>query len=346
MPRPLRLAILGTGWAASEHAKRLRQDPDVAIVAVIGRTRERAAALAQAHGAVAHADLAGVIAHERLDACYVCLPPFAHAGQVEALAAAGIPLFLEKPIAADVAHGERMAAAVAASGVPTQVGFHMRHGAASRALKQRLVSGEAGRPTVFQGTWWSNHLHSAWWREDAKSGGQLVEQAIHLYDLALWYCGPAVEVTTVWDNLCHRHVSDYTVDDTSASLIRFASGAMATVVASNCAIPWEWSPRWTLVCQRLTATCASPNDGAFVATDAEAMSATRWQETRAVDPYLAETQEFLAALRGGPPPGAPITDGLAALRLVHAARQSAIRGQPVALAERDTFPARFTPSHR
>jgi predicted dehydrogenase len=329
-PKNVRVGILGTGWVAGVHAKHLSGEPGVSIVAVCGRTASRAQELAQTHRAAAYGSVREMIARERLDACYVCLPPYAHDGQTEELARAGIHLFLEKPIAHDVARGERMAEAVAQAGVVTQVGFHMRHGTASRALKRALEEGEAGRPTLFHGLWWCNNVHSAWWRDDERSGGQLIEQAIHIYDLALWYLGKAVEVNAAWGNLCHGQVPDYTVDDTSAALIRFASGAIATVSASNCAIPWQWTPRWSLVCERLTAELSGINDGAFTRT-ADPGAVTRWTEQREADPYLAETREFIAGVRGGPRPGAPIGDGLAALRLVHAARRSAIERRPISL---------------
>jgi predicted dehydrogenase len=328
-PQPLRIAMLGTGWTAGMHAARATAIPGVSVVAACGRTRSAAEAFCAPYKATAYDDCTRMLEQERLDALYICLPPFAHHGQVEAAAKRGVHLFLEKPIAGDVARGRSQRDACLAAGIITQVGYHLRHGTATRALKQAQLDGRAGRPTLFQASWRCNNIHSAWWRDLSKSGGQLVEQAIHLYDLACWYLGTPVEVSAQAQNLCHGAISDYTVEDTSAAVVRFASGAMAAITASNCAIPGEWTPSWNIVCERMTVDFTSCNQARFVAT---APQVVRWQESREVDPYQVETEEFIHAIRGGPATSAPIGHGFESLRLVHAAWQSALAdGRPVRL---------------
>jgi predicted dehydrogenase len=210
--------------------------------------------------------------------------------------------------------------------VVSQVGYHLRYGVASRALKRALDDGSAGRPTLFQASWMCNNVHSEWWRDQTKSGGQLFEQAIHLYDLACWYFGEPRSVSAAAENLCHRDSPGYTVEDTSASVIRFASGAMASIIASNNAIPWEWTGKWTVVCEKLTASFASHSQAEFVKTADQ--KAERSSVSGDVDPYVEETKEFLAAVRAKDPRAVstPIRDGLRSLRLCAAAMESARRG--------------------
>jgi predicted dehydrogenase len=328
----LRIGILGSGGWAGQHAQRITRESGARLVAVCGRNRAKAEELAGKHGAEAYDDFSAMLTRARLDALYICLPPYAHTGQAEEAAKAGVHLFLEKPIAIEPGRGRAIVEAIDGAGVVSQVGYHMRFGTASRALKRAIDDGSAGRPTLFTGTWTCNNNHSEWWRDIARSGGQVLEQAIHIYDLACWYLGEPVSVTAAAENLCHREVPGYTVEDTSAAVVRFASGAVASITASNCAIPWEWSGRWSLICERLTAGFQSHNQAEFVKTADQ--KAERSAVAGDVDPYAEETREFLAAVRARDPKAvcAPARDGLRSLRLCAAALESARQGgAPVAL---------------
>jgi len=260
---PLRVGILGTGYMGRLHARNLRTFPDVALTACCARTQEQAADFSReetAGQAVAYADFSHMLHESPLDALYICLPPFAHTGQTEQAAAAGLHLFLEKPLALTEAHAATMVAAIERAGVVSQVGYHQRFGAAVERARAMIVDGMAGRPTLFQASYECNALHSAWWRDQTRSGGQVFEQVIHQYDLAHFFLGPAQLVTGFVDNLCHRQYADYTVDDTSVAAIRFTSGAMASIIGSNCAVPMEWRSAFHLICERLTVHFTSPND--------------------------------------------------------------------------------------
>ena len=108
------MGIVGAGGVARRHAGALAAMPDVTLVGVTDPDRERAADLA--------------------DTAWVCVPPFAHGEVEERLAAAGVALFVEKPLGLDVATAERVQDAVDAAGVPTSVGHHWRSSTASGAM--------------------------------------------------------------------------------------------------------------------------------------------------------------------------------------------------------------------
>ena len=74
-----------------------------------------------------------MLAEATPDLLIVALPPFAHAGQVEAAARAGVNLLVEKPIALDMDRAEAMVAAVRDSGVVGACGFMYRFGEAVEA---------------------------------------------------------------------------------------------------------------------------------------------------------------------------------------------------------------------
>ena len=73
-----RIGFIGAGGIAGRHMANLAGFEDVAIVAIADPAAERAAEAASRCGARAYADHRAMLDAEKLDACYVCMPPFAH----------------------------------------------------------------------------------------------------------------------------------------------------------------------------------------------------------------------------------------------------------------------------
>lgn len=323
MAKSLRIGIVGAGFMGQTHTKNLGRLPAVKVVAVCEKTGK---VNPDVFGKMpVFTDFDEMLAGTKLDAVAICIPPFAHGGEVEKAAAAGLHILLEKPIALTVARANRMARAVAKAGVVSQVGYHFRHAEPVRRLRAMIASGQAGRPTLFQGRYFCNCLHSEWWRDVRKSGGQVLEQAIHVYDLAMHLLGSEPDrVAGMLDNLVHKDADGYTVEDTSAAVVHFRNGAMASISATNCAVPWEWTASFNVVCEKLTAYFKTPTEAEFVCTAQDPVK----RETVAGgdDPYFAEARDFIDAIRKRRPALAPIAEGLTGLKLVAAVCQSSEKG--------------------
>ncbi|WP_308636368.1 Gfo/Idh/MocA family protein [Paenibacillus silvisoli] len=324
MTQTIRVGIAGTGMMGQIHAKHLLNIPGVEVTAACGTTIEKAEAFCAAHtggAARAYEDFNAMLDGETLDAVYICLPPYAHHGQVEAAARKGAAVFIEKPIALNTDIAGRMVTAIEEAGVVSQVGYHNRFGAAVLELKRLIDDGTAGVPTLFDGRYDCNSLHSPWWRDRSLSGGQVFEQAIHTYDLAMLFLGTPERVTGYTANLNHQEAEGYTVEDTSAAVIRFASGAMASITASNNAVPGEWNSSFTIICTKLTAHFKGSNKAEFIFTGGA--EPVRREIDAELDVYAAETDAFIAALRGEGAEVCPIREGLRSLRLVEQVMRSA-----------------------
>lgn len=335
MTSPIRIAILGCGGIARAHARAATAEGAV-ITAAASRDAKSATAFLAEHGAPgarAWTDPRAMVAAADADVLAVCLPPGAHDGVEEEAAARGMHLFLEKPIALDPARGASIAAAVSRAGVACQIGFQYRTTAPIAELRARIADGRAGEPSLFTGRYWCNALHPAWWRDPAVGGGQMVEQAIHLYDLALHLLGPAVSVSALCGNLGHRDRTDYRVDDTSGALVGFRDGAMAVIAASNCAVPGAWQPSFSVVCRNLSAEFTAPESGRIVTTGGRPAEQLAPGESCPVEhPAMGENptrllwRDLIRAVRQGGTTIAPISCGLDSLRLVAAAAASARQG--------------------
>jgi predicted dehydrogenase len=328
----LRTGIIGCGNFAHKHSQILSVRPEVELVAFCDNSADTANAFSRQYAqgkATAYTDFVRMYDEAKLDLVYICLPPYAHTNEVELACSHGVHFLLEKPIALTVEAARAMAAQVEKSQVKSQVGFMYRHGQAALSLKALMNQQEAGPRGLFTGRYACNSLHAPWWRNRVKSGGQLVEQIIHLVDITRFFFGEAVEVYSVQANLFHQDVPDYTVEDASATTIRFAGGGIAVLSATNGAIPNRWDYDWRIFLKGVTADFTDANHAVFHQTERD------WPETITVsadkDVYLAETLNLIRAIEDDEDTAVPIEEGVKSLELALAATQSSVEGKPVSL---------------
>jgi len=329
--KPLRTAILGCGHIAKRHADILATLDSVRLVGFCDQNVPAAEEFALRYGpGPVFEHWAQMYEELDLDLIYICLPPFAHADEVSQACQHGVHIFLEKPIALTSELARTMARDVVESGVKCQVGFMYRFGEAAEWLKNRI--GDPAPAKAFMVARYScNSLHSWWWRDKAKSGGQLVEQAIHLLDLARFFLGEPESVYSSQANLFHQGVEDYTVEDASATVIRFRNSSLAVMAATNGAIPGRWDCDWRIVLPGLTADFSDPNHATLHSTASDWPSLTTIASEKNM--YRALTLDLIEAIRTDRSPAIPIEEGVLSLELVLAAARSANQNAPVSVAQ-------------
>lgn len=328
-----RVGMLGCGGIANAHATNLQDLAQVDLVALCDVAPARAEDFNQKYAAgkaTVYSDFHAMYERAKLDAVWICLPPFAHADEVELAAERGIHVFIEKPIALDMATAHRMTQAVEQTGIKSQVGFMMRFGRAVETVKALIESGEAGELGWAQGVYRCNALHAPWWRDKSKSGGQIVEQIIHTYDIIRYFLGEPTTAFALTDNLFHRDVENYTVEDVSVASLKFRNGAVASVAGTNGAIPGRWEATFTLVCRNLTVEFADANRATLYHTGADPV------RREVIDPMAdksnlmrAETLDLLNAMASNGQTRTPMSEGAKTLELVLAVNRSAASGEVV-----------------
>jgi predicted dehydrogenase len=280
-----------------------------------------ARALADQYGAVTCDDAAAVLALAP-DAVYVCVPPFAHGPAEEAVLAAGAALFVEKPVAVDVATAARIADLVATAGVVTAVGHHWRY----LGIVEQAAALLAGRPIrLVDGVWWDKVPPVAWWSRRDRSGGPVVEQAAHVIDLARALIGEFDEVYAVGTGT-PPPIEGADVDSATAATVRFASGAVGTM-SSTCALGWKEKAGLSVVADGLTLFVGE--DELVVRDEAGAWSVAGDPEAARV----AVDRAFVDAVRGvGDDVRVPYAEALRTHRVACAITESAGSGAPVRVA--------------
>lgn len=330
----LQIGLLGCGGFARRHAQNLQLLGDeVALVAFCNRTLAKAADFAARYGtkdAAVFADHHAMLAQVPLDALVVTLPPYAHSDEVALAAERGVHVFIEKPIALRSEDGWRMVAAAERAGIVTQVGFMYRFGTAVETLKALIDNGTAGPVGLMTARYFCNALHAPWWRMRDKSGGQFVEQVIHLVDLMRYLMGDPISAYARQANLFHRDTPGYTVEDVGAAIYGFPTGAIGVIAASNAAIPNRWDHDYRIVTQNLTAEFAHANQATVTFTADPERAPLVIAADRNI--HLAAMQDFLQAIRTGSQTRTPLREGAMSLDMALAANRSAVEHAEVSLA--------------
>lgn len=190
--KTVRLGMVGTGGMGQGHLERLAQIPEGQIVALCDADEERVRSVAAPLGAAPYTDAARMIQDERLDALYVCVPPYLH-GDIEIQAARrGLHLYVEKPINLTLEGARRAWEAIDAAGVMTQAGYQLRYQPNTMQLKAFLADKAVGTAHVYR---WSGVPGLSWWDRYDRSGGQLVEMTTHQVDLLRWVMGEVEAVS-------------------------------------------------------------------------------------------------------------------------------------------------------
>jgi myo-inositol 2-dehydrogenase/D-chiro-inositol 1-dehydrogenase len=286
---PIQIGFVGTGGIANTHFDALSQLPEAQPVAFCDIDSERAERAAARFGGRAYTDWRTMLDAESLDALYICLPPHGHDGVEIAAAERGIHLFVEKPVARDLDYARRVEKAIQRAGVMSMVGYHFRYYGAIERAKERLH----GLPVLMvKGAWDGGMPGVPWWRQHALSGGQLVEQTTHIFDLARYLVGEIVEVFTFSQNnpaLLHHPNGDVNVADVVC--LKFENGAVGVITDTNgLHAPGEVGLK-VYTPERIVEV----SWGRMVETEAN-----RKEEYFSRDnPYLRESEAFLTAIRTG-----------------------------------------------
>jgi predicted dehydrogenase len=287
---------------------------------------EAAQAAAQQFGVPkAYATAAEVFADPEIQAVYIATPVAAHAGQIIAAAQAGKHVFVEKPVALNVAEAEQAIAACARAGVLLGCGYMMRFHALNVAARDLIARGELGRVVAgrAQLTCWYPPIAGAWRQDPAcGGGGSLMDMGSHCIDLLEFIAGSKVASVFAM-NQCL--VQAYRSEDTSTVVLRLANGAQMIVDslfnvpdAASRSLLELYGTKGALYGEgtigqmptgRITAMLSDQGD--YDAQQERAPSTHTFDlEAELVNMYAAEIEQFSQAVLTG---GQPLVDGAEAL---------------------------------
>lgn len=244
------IGIAGYGMMGRAHsyaytvAPVMRQLPFRPRLRVIsGRDREKVARAATAYGFESWTDdWRRLVERPDVDIVDICTPPGTHAEIAIAAARAGKAVICEKPLAVTYAQAAAAADAVQSAGVLNAVGFNYRKLPAVSLMKRMIDEGAVGQIRLVHARWLSDEFVDPNipfdWRFDRDLGGTTIaDLGSHLIDLATWMAGPLAEVAGQSETFVKsRSGRAVTVDEASAALARFESGARGVFEMARTAV--------------------------------------------------------------------------------------------------------------
>ena len=233
----VKLGFIGSGGIVKGHLEHgLKDFPDVEFVGWCDLSLETAEARkAEAGGkGKVYTDAEKMLNEAKPDAVYIMLPPFAHGPAEDLVLDRGLPFFIEKPVAIDLATARRVAESVRKKNLITSVGYMTRYRNSVQRVRGLLKDQQpviahggwlGGGPDKYEGIW-------AWWVQKNKSGGQFLEQTTHTIDLTCYLFGEvkSVYAVAVKDRLPRPDF--FTIEDASMVQLGFKNGAAANLVST------------------------------------------------------------------------------------------------------------------
>ncbi|MBM4418597.1 MAG: Gfo/Idh/MocA family oxidoreductase, partial [Chloroflexi bacterium] len=236
----IRVGIVGTGLSANQHVTALRQMPEASVVGVAGTSREKARAFAATWDIPAAFDSAPtLLAEGAIDVLHACVPPDARVELVRACAAHGVHILVEKPMARTLAEADAMIDIAAAGSITLGSMFQNRFTPLAQRTRQLVQAGDLGRVIIVElsARWYreAEYYRGSAWRgsREREGGAVLINQAIHGIDLLRWICGPVQELSA----RVATQVQPIEMEDTGIATLRFANGALGSIVATTAGWP-------------------------------------------------------------------------------------------------------------
>src|SRR5215208_1105062 len=198
---PIPVALLGYGLAgAAFHAPLIAAEPRLRLDAIVTRDPERRAAAAAAHPEATLLDSADAVWDRagELGLVVVATPNRTHVPLARAALAAGLPVVVDKPLAATADEARALVAEARAGRLLLTVFHNRRWDGDLLTVRELMAGGDLGRVLRFESRFerWRPEI-KAGWRERAggeEAGGVLYDLGSHLIDQALWLFGPVDEV--------------------------------------------------------------------------------------------------------------------------------------------------------
>jgi predicted dehydrogenase len=320
---PLSFAIIGCGLIGRKRAAALARIPQAALRYACDLDASRAAELARTTpGAQPVTDYRTALAAPEVHAVIVATLNASLAPIALAAVQAGKHVLVEKPGARSAAELRELRAAAAKSGVQVRIGYNHRFHPALQKTRELIDRGALGPLLFLRGRYGhgGRQGYDREWRADPRQsgGGELLDQGVHLIDLAGWFLG---EFPTV-DGHAATYFWDMPVDDNAFVSLRTAQGQTAWLHVS-CT---EWKNLFSLEIYGRDAKIAIDGLGGSYGVERLAYyrmlpemgppETTIWEYPRPDDSWALETRAFIDDIRGSRRPTPGVEEGIRVLEIV------------------------------
>ena len=355
---PLRVGVIGLGYAGDRHLNAFTRLPNVEPVALAGLEEERLRELGARYGVPnLYRSWEDLVARDDLDVVSIGAPNHLHAPIAIGALEGGRHVLCEKPLARTGAEAEEIVRAARAADRAVHVAFTQRERGDVQALKRHVDEGNLGRVYHAKATWMRRNgipgMGGWFTSKEMAGGGPLIDLGVHMIDMALYLMGePEVESVSCAtyaelgpqgrggrvDLGLMRGDRPYEVEDLATAFIRLSGGATLNLEA-GWAVYRESSDDFGVTLYgtdggaEMKVRNYGTSDTVRIYTDVAGVPAVVAPEIEAREGHLAVIQRFVETIRGGDWSGQHGEDGLSRARIIDACYASALEGREVSLRE-------------
>ncbi len=323
LQNPLRLAIIGCGLIGFKRANALSKVTGATLIAVCDLDLSRATKLALMHsGCATSTDAAEVIGRSDVDAIIVATLNSSLAPLTLAAVQAGKHVLVEKPGALNASQLSEVKSAAKKTGAKVRLGYNHRFHPALQKAREIFDSGALGPLMFLRGRYGHGGRkgYDREWRADPKQsgGGELIDQGVHLIDLAGWFLGDFATI----DGHATTYFWDMKVDDNAFLSLRTSAGQTAWLHVS-CT---EWKNMFSLEIYGRDGKISIDGLGGSYGTEKLAYykmlpqmgppETTLFEYPGGDSSWTIETEAFLSDMREGREPSPGLNEGITTLKIV------------------------------
>lgn len=343
----LQVGIIGLGNIARDrHLPAWNHVPFVEVAALADTSEaalQKAAALRP--DARQFSDWQELIALDDLDIVDICTPTALHAPMALAAMNRGKHVLCEKPLAANLAEVDELAAMAQTAGKLLMTGQVFRFLPVSAQLFAQIQDGRLGEIYFTRAQWLRRRRlppAATFIQRSLSGGGPLLDIGVHVLDLACWFLGfpePVSVTAFTSDRLAHRMDlgsewgdwprERFDVEDFAAGMIRFANGSVLTLEAS-----WlGFTPDDELMriqCLGTEAGLVWP-DGVLVGESQNVPWTMRLDKAQERHGFDEQIRQFAVAVRDAGPSPVPVSQTRIVIQILEAMYRSAQAGREIRL---------------
>ena len=358
---PLRVGVVGLGYAGEQHLKNFVKMPNVEAVALAGLEEDRLRELGDRYGVhELHRSWEELVAREDLDVVSIGTPNHLHAPIAVAALEGGRHVLCEKPLARTGAEAADIVEAARKADRAVHIAFTQRERGDVQALKRHVEEGNLGRIYHAKATWMRRNGipgMGGWFTSKALAGGgPLIDLGVHMVDMALFLMGdPGVESVSCatyaelgpqgrggWSGKgLMTGENPYEVEDLATAFIRLSGGATLNL-ETGWAVYRESSDDFGVTLYgtdggaEMKVRNYGTADTVRIYTDVAGVPAVVTPEIEPREGHYAVVRRFVETVRGGDWRGQHGEDGLDRARIIDACYASALEGREVPLREAAT----------
>ena len=210
----LRVAVIGFGKLGLLHAGLVNSLPGSKLEAVVDNDSRTLSVLkTRMHSVRCYKDHRKLLDDGDVDAAVIATPTGFHIDVAVDCVNAGIPIFIEKPLANTAAQARPLIDALKRNPVANMCGYMGRYAGTFAKAKEIMESGALGKLQMLRSSMYIGQLFARGkgWRYDKTSsgGGVLITQNSHLIDKLIWLFGNVDYVSAQTRSLYSKEVEDY-----------------------------------------------------------------------------------------------------------------------------------------